>query len=166
MLPRGVIFSGQNGIEVQTEQAVFIPAGSASGYGVATVPAKALTAGENGNIQALAVNAVYGTALYVRNLTAFRGGKDSYSVKFVTPQNRQTAFNHARQVVATRIKGLHYPCNESYLSEARQMTVTWRCQFVSYRLPAYMQVTAARLSGRNVLVDVAFVPRPVRLWVK
>src|SRR2546422_9013168 len=64
VLPQGVIFNGVNGIEVQTTQSVFIPAGSAAGYGVASVPAKALTAGKAGNIQTLAVNAVYGTALY------------------------------------------------------------------------------------------------------
>src|SRR6266446_3838554 len=57
VLPQGVIFNGVNGAEVQTEQSVFIPAGSAVGYGVATVSAKALIAGRSGNIQALAVNA-------------------------------------------------------------------------------------------------------------
>src|SRR5438128_1267925 len=38
VLPPGVIFNGINGVEVQTTESVFIPAGSASGYGVATVP--------------------------------------------------------------------------------------------------------------------------------
>src|SRR2546425_219127 len=32
-LPQGVIFNGVNGVEVQTTESVFIPPGSASGYG-------------------------------------------------------------------------------------------------------------------------------------
>src|SRR6266702_3443994 len=35
-LPQGVIFNGLNGVEVQTTESVFIPPGSASGYGMAT----------------------------------------------------------------------------------------------------------------------------------
>src|SRR5947209_12758835 len=33
-LPAGILFSATSGVEVQTEQAVYIPAGSATGYGV------------------------------------------------------------------------------------------------------------------------------------
>ena len=46
VLPRGVIFNGIGG-EVQTTESVFIPAGSALGYGVATVPAKTTQAGKS-----------------------------------------------------------------------------------------------------------------------
>jgi len=166
VLPQGIIFNGLNGAEVQTEQSVFIPAGSATGYGVATVPAKALTAGKGGNIATLAINAVYGTALYVRNLTAFRGGRDAYSVKFVTSQDQQIALNQARQMVAVQINGLHYPCRELYLQNALQITVTWDCQFLTYHVPSYMHVTGVRITGKNLLIDVWFVPRPVHIWVK
>ncbi len=165
VLPQGIIFNGLGGVEVQTEQSVFIPAGNATGYGVAIVPAKALTAGKGGNIATLAINAVYG-ALYVRNLTAFVGGRDAYSVKFVTSQNRQIALNHARQMIAVQINGLHYPCRELYLQNALQITVTWDCQFLTYHVPSYMHVTGVRITGKNLLIDVWFVPRPVHIWVK
>src|SRR6266567_161682 len=62
-LPSGVIFNTSNGAEVQTTDSVFIPAGTAGGYGVATVPAKAVANGKVGNVPAFAVNAVYGTSL-------------------------------------------------------------------------------------------------------
>ncbi len=135
-------------------------------FGVATAPAKALTAGKGGNIATLAINAVYGTALYVRNLTAFRGGRDAYSVKFVTSQDQQIALNQARQMVAVQINGLHYPCRELYLQNALQITVTWDCQFLMYHVPSYMHVTGVRIIGKNLLLDVWFVPRPVHIWVK
>src|SRR5947209_18945178 len=38
ILPKGIIFTG-NGIEVVTLSSVFVPAGNAEGYGLATVPA-------------------------------------------------------------------------------------------------------------------------------
>jgi hypothetical protein len=170
VLPQGVIFNGVNGVEVQTEQSVFIPAGSAAGYGVATAPAKALTAGKSGNIPTLAINAVYGTALYVRNLAAFTGGSDAYSVTIQLPKDRQTAIDVARALVASQQAHisaiLANPCKEDHFAGSNKMIVTWGCQFATYHVPSYMHVTAAKLSGKNFLVDVAFVPRTVRLWVR
>jgi hypothetical protein len=49
-LPKGLLFSG-NGIEVVTSSDVFVPAGSASGYGYATVSAHALMSGRKGIFQ-------------------------------------------------------------------------------------------------------------------
>src|SRR2546421_1157572 len=89
-LPQGMIFSG-HGIEVVTDETVVVPAGSANGYGVATVSAHALLAGQTGNIQALTINQVYGTSLFIRNLEAFTGGREASAVTFATAQDRQTA---------------------------------------------------------------------------
>jgi Baseplate J-like protein len=170
VLPQGVIFRGASGAEVQTEQAVFIPAGSATGYGVATVPAKALAAGKSGNIASLAINAVYGTALYVRNLTAFSGGKDSYSAIVQLPKDRQAAINRARAFVAlqkARTQAtLASPCTETAFLSEKVVRLSWGCQFAVYHVPSYMRVVAARLSGKHFLVDVAFIPRPQRMWVR
>src|SRR6266566_9176837 len=98
---------------VVTDWPVFVPAGSANGYGYAAVAAHALMAGKAGNIPAYAIHQVVGSSVYVRNLAAFHGGRDSYSVKIVTTQDKQTALMTARNILALKINGLHYPCNES-----------------------------------------------------
>lgn len=170
VLPPGVIFSAGNGVEIQTMQSVFIPAGSASGYGVATVPAKAITAGKPGNIQTLAVNAVYGTALYIRNLTPFTGGDNTYSITIQLPKDRQMAINVARALVASQKAQIQAtltsPCREATLSLKALVQLSWGCQFATYKVPSYMRVTTTRLLGKSFLVDVVFVPRPQRVWFK
>ena len=170
VLPSGVIFSAGNGVEVQTTEPVFIPPGSASGYGLATVPARAVQAGKSGNIQTLSINAVYGTALYVRNLSPFRGGSDAYSIAIQLPKDREKATNTARALVASQKAQvqafLAKPCKESTHILQTLIRLSWGCQFATYKVPSYMRVTAAHLSGKSFLVDVVFVPRPERVWVK
>lgn len=146
-----------------TDTAVFVPAGSANGYGFATVDAHALTSGKAGNIPALAVDTVEGSSVYIRNVAAFKGGRDTYSVKFVTAQDRQAALVKARQHLAVLNAGLHYPCSET-ISGA--MAVTWRCQFVTYDIPAFYHVTGVKIIGKNLLLAVWFVVRPLYIWVK
>jgi hypothetical protein len=97
---------------VATDTAVFVPAGSADGYGVATVNAHALIPGSSGNISAYAINQVEGSSVYIRNLGAFRGGRDSYSITVVTAHDQQAAQAQARQLVDAQASGLHYPCTE------------------------------------------------------
>ena len=165
-LPAGLTFISNSGISIMTDTAVFVPAGSANGYGFATVAAHALISGEQGNIPAYAINQVEGSSVYIRNLAAFQGGRAAYSVKYVTEQDRQTALTKARGMLALQVHGLHYPCRELYLQSALVNTVTWRCQFLTYHVPSYMHVTGVRIVGKNLLLDVWFVPRPSRLWVK
>src|SRR6266567_9519497 len=148
---------------VVTDAAVFVPAGSANGYGFAMVAAHALISGKSGNIPAYAINQVVGSSIYIRNLTPFHGGHDAYSVKIVTPQDRQTAINRARQLLSQASTGLHYPCDEK-ISGA--VWVTWHCQFLAYAIPAYMHVTGVSIMGKNLLVHVWFLARPARIWVK
>jgi hypothetical protein len=162
-LPEGLIFITKSGISVATNHAVFVPAGSADGYGFATVSAHAITVGKAGNIPAYAINQVAGSSIYIRNLTAFRGGREAYSVQFITPHDKQAALEHARQRLAVRSTGLHYPCSETI---SAILVVTWRCQFVTYHVPANMRVTGVRLQGKNLIVDVIFVARPIRIWAK
>ena len=75
VIPTG--FTVQN---VATDMAVFVPAGSANSDGYATVTEHALTSGKAGNIPAYAIDRVEGSSVYIRNLSAFRGGRDGYSV--------------------------------------------------------------------------------------
>lgn len=165
-LPAGFILLSSSGVSVATDVAVFIPAGNANGYGVVYVSAHALISGRQGNIPALAVDTVEGSSVYIRNLTAFRGGANSYTVKFATMRDRQTALIQARQELTYRSSGLHYPCEEQATQKALTLAITWSCQFATYKVPSYMRVLSVHLSGKNVLVDVVFVARPERIWVK
>ena len=56
VIPDGFTIQG-----VATDRAVFVPAGSADGYGKAIVPAHALMSGNTGNLPPLAVNTVIGS---------------------------------------------------------------------------------------------------------
>jgi hypothetical protein len=145
---------------VTTDSAMFVPAGSANGYGYAIVAAHALISGKAGNIGAYTINQVEGSSVFIRNLAAFHGGRDSYSVKYATAQDKQTALVKARNQLAIVAAGLRYPCLESSL----RAYLTWRCQFVTFSLPANMHVTAIRIIGKNLLINVWFVARP-RQWV-
>jgi hypothetical protein len=159
-IPQGFRLNG-----VVTDSAVFVPAGSASGYGVATLAAHALISGKSGNIPAYTINQVEGSSVYIRNLSAFSGGRDAYSVKYITSEDQQTSIEKARQLLIQESAGLHYPCKEDVLSGSTQH-VMWICQFVTYKIPTFMHVTEVRISGKNLLINVWFVVRPTHIWVK
>jgi hypothetical protein len=160
-IPAGFIIDG-----VATDRAVYVPPGSANGYGYATVSAHALIRGQGGNFVAFAINQVIGSSVYIRNLSAFTGGRDGYSVKFATAQDKQAALLQARGILLSKSSGLRYPCRELWSGNLRTINMTWRCQFVSYHIPALYHVTGVRLAGKSLLLDVWFVPRPAHIWVK
>ncbi len=118
-------------MEVVTDAAVFLPAGSADGYGVATVSAHAIVAGEQGISHALDINLTYGTAMYVRNVSSFHGGKRRLDVPVVTSQDRQNAIALAKASVTAYVARtqaiLAKPCSELVTD-----VVKWTCQFVRY----------------------------------
>jgi len=128
-IPAGFIIQG-----VVTDNAVYVPGGSANGYGWAQVPAHATSVGKSGNLPADAINSVIGSSVYVRNLSAFSGGRDSYSVKYATAQDKQAALTKARNALNIMSSGLHYPCSE-HISGTLMMN--WRCQFLTYHIPAF-----------------------------
>src|SRR5260370_1214251 len=163
VLPARYIFNTDCGISIATDQAVFVPAGNANGYGYATVNAHAAIPGTSGNIPALAIDTVIGSSVYVRNLAAFTGGRNASSVAFVTASDTQRAVTTAHHLLAAEATGLHYPCLETIRGA---VIVTWRCQFVTYHILAYMHVTGVKIIGRNLLLAVWFVARPVHIWVK
>src|SRR5207244_1538998 len=73
-LPQGLIFTSKEGGEVETDTSVFVPAGSAAGFGDARVSAHPVMSGAKANLSPLSIDAVYGTSLYIRNLEPFTGG--------------------------------------------------------------------------------------------
>ena len=163
-IPQGMIFTASTGVEVIADESAFVPAGDPPYYGIARVSAHVVTAGSQGNIPSYAINEVYGTSLYIRNLHAFKGGKNSYSITVATVQDRQTALDSARAILATQEAKMHeflsYPCNETTQEKHGILRVSWACQYVTYSIPSYMKITALRLVGKSLFVDVVFVPRP------
>jgi hypothetical protein len=112
-IPAGFAIQG-----VVTDYAVYVPGGNANGYGWAIVTAHTLISGTGGNLATLAINQVIGSSVYIRNLSAFTGGKDSYAVKLATAQDKQTALTKARNILAMQINGLHYTCQELHLQNS------------------------------------------------
>jgi len=151
---------------VATDSAVDVPAGSANGYGYATVSAHALMSGKAGNFATLAINAVIGSSVYIRNVRAFSGGRDRYSIKVITAQDRSAATTKARNMLLTLSTGLHYPCNEDHVADAHHMLIVWHCRFISYHIATFYHVTRVKIIGQNLLISAWFMPRPVRYWVK
>ncbi len=163
-LPAGMVVTASDGTEVVTLASVFVPSGNALGYGYARVAARAMTGGIKGNIAALAINAVFGDALYIRNLRAFTGGRDAYSVKVITAQDKQNATGEARAFLGQLVSGikatLAYPCQETAEQQNSRVTLTWACQRVTFTIPPYMHITAWQIVGGRVVVEVWFVARP------
>ena len=159
-MPQGLIFTSSNGTEISTDSSIFVPAGSAGGYGYATVSAHALISGKQGNIPGYAINRVEGTSIYIRNLKPFTGGRDAYSVRIVTPLDRQNGLANARNFLLHRTMGklLLNPCKEDSQATRAAIAVTWTCQFVTYSLPAYMRVARVRVTGKYLFLDVVYRP--------
>ncbi len=166
-LPKGLILTGKDGVEVVTDAAVFVPAGSADGYGFATVSAHAAVSGVSGNIAPYQIDSVENSSIYIRNLHPFTGGKDEYSVTVETTQDRQTATNAARTSLAAQVAMSHailaYPCKETAQEKSSVLWLSWVCQFVGFKPPPNAQVLSARLVGRTVVLQIrmAYTPRKI-----
>jgi hypothetical protein len=119
---------------------------------------------EQGNIAGYAINRVEGTSIYIRNLKPFTGGRDAYSEKVITSLDRQNGLAKARTFLFQRTIGklLINPCKELSQATRAAITVTWRCQFVTYSLPAYMRVARVRVKGKYLFLDVVYRPLYIR----
>ena len=168
-LPRGMILTGTDGVEVITDEAVYVPAGNPPSYGIAHVSVHAVIPGTKGNIAALDINQVEGTFLYIRNLHSFTGGQEAHTVTFITSQDRQTALSQASQfLIQHTLAGLlQSPCKET-VTGTDTLHVTWICQFIRYDVPDLpgVKVLHAEVAGHVVLLDIVFVEHPRRLTTK
>lgn len=162
-VPAGFIIDG-----AVTDYPAFIPPATPTNFGMATVSAHLLTSGIN--LSTLSINEVVGSSLFIRNLSPFTGGHPAYSVTYQQPIDRINRLKAARSSVAAQeaqIQAfLSSPCTEDHFRQTTKMVVTLRCQFVTYSVPSYMHVTAARLSGPHFLVDVSFLPLPKPIYRK
>lgn len=154
-LPAGFIVTSSDGVEVTTDYAVTIPAADLPSLGVTTVSAHALIAGSNGNIQANAIQSTYGSAIKIKNLAAFSGGQNAYTVTYATNQDKQNALDTARQqVTASQPIGLlAQPCTDAIKQTEKSVSVTRACTFVTYQAPN-TEVLSVHLAGHNVILTV------------
>ncbi len=162
-LPAGFVVTSSSGPEIATDAAVTIPANNPPTDGIATVTAHAVIAGTAGNIEASSVNQEDGTSLVIKNLAAFTGGRDASSSRYLTSADVNNALAVARAQLATQksIGLLPRPCMESQSQQANTLSVTWRCQYVTYHAPAGVKVLSVRVAGNTLVltIRVAEVPR-------
>ena len=151
--PAGMIFAAANGMEVVTTASVDVPASNGVSFGVATVAAQAVTAGASGNLAPLAIDAVYGISLYIKNDQAFEGGRNSYSIPVIQPQDIKNSLTKARASLIQRTLAglLERPCMEQVAGSAI-LTVSWTCQFVTYQVAG--KVLRVIMQGRTIRVEV------------
>lgn len=165
-LPAGFIVTTRAGVEIATDSPVAIPPENPPLNGIATVAAHAVQPGSAGNIPAVAVNAVVGSSLYLKNLAAFAGGQDARTLHYVTSADRAAALAMARvqvsreQARAKRPGLLQESCAETDRQAAAAITVQLACQYVRYSTPRGVQVLAVRLYGRTVVLQVRTLVLP------
>jgi Baseplate J-like protein len=91
-IPSGTIVTGNNGVQIITDQTAVIPAGNPPIYGQVTVTAHAVLAGERGNISAYDINTVCcATSVVAKNTYAFTGGANAKDVLVVTKDDINNA---------------------------------------------------------------------------
>jgi hypothetical protein len=155
-LPKGFIVESAGG-EIVTDEAVVIPYGNPPSYGVARVAAHSVSAGQAGNVPALAINATYGTSLYLKNLTSFTGGADGRTEAIATDSDKQAALSSARYKLRTQTNRhmLDHPCGgESVTQSGLSLSVSWSCQFVAYTVSPGLHVLSAQRAGDRVVLEV------------
>jgi Baseplate J-like protein len=154
----GTLVTGSDGVQVTTDEAAYVPAGSFSGNGQISVSAHAINPGESGNIGAGDISGTCCRAyILVRNNGAFTGGQNARDFQFVTTSDmkdvQSTLFvkingekQKAQEQVPARDSLLSpIPCATSSQSNHRvgdeatnlSVTVTQNCTIASYSPQAF-----------------------------
>ncbi len=142
-IPAGTIVTGNDGVQIITDQAARIPAGNPPSYGQVTVSAHAVVAGPKGNVPAYDINtACCATSVVAKNTESFTGGAAAREYLVVTRADINTAVTSllltlSESEVAALQAQLHPgealitpSCNPSVSSnhhpgdEAKQITIT------------------------------------------
>jgi hypothetical protein len=88
----GTVLTGNEGVQVITDQGALIPAGNPPSYGQVSVSAHAVLAGVQGNIPAYDINtACCATSVVAKNTEAFTGAQSARNVLIVTRTDINTA---------------------------------------------------------------------------
>jgi hypothetical protein len=168
-LPKSMLFVGRDGAEIVTDQTVYVPAGTATSLGIAYVSARAVIPGATGNIHSLDIDTVEGAALFIRNTQPFHGGKDAYSVEYITKHDRQIAIDYAHQTLTLGVSGLLLAssCYEK-ITGIETIQVNWTCNPVTFETPHFqkIRILRARVSGSFIILEIIYTPYIHRFAVK
>jgi Baseplate J-like protein len=104
-IPAGSVFVGADGIQVQTDATVSVPANNPPRDGIIGVAAHAVTPGRQGNIQALDINSATSSSLFVKNLDAFTDGRDERTFTIVTKRDIDTTAVPMKPILAHSMRG-------------------------------------------------------------
>jgi hypothetical protein len=86
-IARGTVITGSDGVQVRTDQAVTLPPANPPSFGQATLTATMLQTGSKGNIHAFDINGTVSGSVFVKNLSAFTGGRDGRDYKAAAQQD-------------------------------------------------------------------------------
>ncbi len=114
----GFLLTAGSGVEVATDQGVTVLAGNGESYGMATVAAHAVAAGSSGNIPAYGINRTYGTDVFIKNLSAFTGGKVEALREANEPAGRQCQCD--ADLPADHLPCTHWPANRERPGERHE----------------------------------------------
>jgi hypothetical protein len=160
----GTVLTSSTGVAVRTDAPVTLPTASPPSFGEATTPATALQAGSQGNLPAGALNGTVSGSVFVKNLTAFRGGQGARTYRAVAPADlsrlSETVTTTLTQAFASAFavpaeeQALPTQCHTTISAshalgeEATSLTVTSRrtCSALAYQRRAFAQQATAALS--------------------
>jgi hypothetical protein len=165
-IAQGTVFTGSDGVTIETTQRATIPPGNPSiGYATVTITAQAVQAGSTGNIQAGDVNTPIATAVFVKN-THFTGGQDERDFSTVSTQDIHKISTPLKTSLTQSMQGalqgqlkpdeqlFILPCSPTVISdhpigqEATQVkvTVSQTCSAVAFNPQALEERVTALLS--------------------
>jgi len=169
----GTILTGENGIQVITDQTAFIPAGNPPIYGQATVFAHTLTFGSVGNIRALDIDTTLSASVFAKNTAPFTGGQDERDFSTVRQQDINTLSTSLKTSLAQSVTGALQgqlqpneqlsllPCTPTVTSDHRpgqeasqvKVTASETCSAVAYNKDA-LQTKATDLLSQQAIQNL------------
>ena len=100
----GTTLTGNDGVQVVTDQDAVIPAANPPTWGIATVSAHTVSAGASGNIAAYDINQqCCATAIKAVNTASFSGGQDERNFMFVTKNDVANAATPLKAAVTQSV---------------------------------------------------------------
>ncbi len=111
LIAAGTIFTGTDGVQVATDQAVTLPPNTPPVDGQATVRAHALHPGAQGNMLAGDIDVTIANSVLVRN-SAFHGGQDEREFQMVAQRDLDTLATPLKTTVARSV-------NEAFVGQLK-----------------------------------------------
>ena len=166
---QGTVFTGSDGVSIETTQQATIPPGNPStGYGTVTIPAQAVDAGSQGNIREGYVNTPIALAVFVKN-NQFSGGQNERDFQTVVKRDIDTITSPLTIAVAQGMQGALQsqikpgevfkllPCAPTVTSDHHpgqeaptvKVTVSQTCSAIAYNSQTLEEKATAFLAERT-----------------